>query len=347
VGLRHEFVVELLRNSTPSRGAARPHCNSTPSRGATRPHYSATLRFARVTVLLLDGYYATILRLGGSTMRYAICNETFVDWPFDRAFAVARACGYTGIEFAPFTINADATAISATRRREIREQLAAAGMEAVGLHWLLAKTQGYYLTSPDPLVRGRTSAYLEELARLCADLGGTIMVLGSPQQRNLLPGVTHAAAMDYAADVLRTVCPTLEQLGVTIAVEPLGPQEGDFLRTAASGVELIGKVSSPQVQLHLDVKAMSSEPFAVADTIRRFAPWMVHFHANDPNRRGPGMGEVDFVPIFKALHDVGYAGWVSVEVFEYEYPSGLEGLANDSIAYMKRCDATLGWNLPK
>ena len=82
-------------------------------------------------------------------MKFAICNETFQDWPFDEAFAFAAECGYTGIEIAPFTIAELATDISAGRREEVRRQADAAGLQIVGLHWLLAKTQGLYLTSPD------------------------------------------------------------------------------------------------------------------------------------------------------------------------------------------------------
>jgi sugar phosphate isomerase/epimerase len=268
-------------------------------------------------------------------MKFAICNETFKEWPFDRAFAFARECGYTGIELAPFTIHTNAYEISRERRAEVRHQAAAAGLEVVGLHWLLAFTEGYYLTSPDPAVRQRTSAYLAELARLCRDVGGKIMVLGSPKQRNLLPGVTHDQALDYAADVIRRALPVLAECGVVLAVEPLGPVEGDFLVTAAAGVQLIERVDSPQCRLHLDVKAMSTEQQPIADLIREHARWLVHFHANDPNRRGPGMGSVDFLPIFAALRDIDYRGWVSVEVFDYT--PGVETLARDSIAYMQRC----------
>jgi sugar phosphate isomerase/epimerase len=124
----------------------------------------------------------------------------------------------------------------------------------------------------------------------------------------------------------------LEKLGVQIAIEPLGREEGNFLNTAADARQLQAMIDSPQVQLHLDVKAMSDEPTPTPQIIRDNADAMIHFHANDANRQGPGMGEVDFVPIFQALRDVGYQGWVSVEVFDYS--PGIETLVRESMANM-------------
>ena len=81
---------------------------------------------------------------------------------------------------------------------------------------------------------------------------------------------------------------------------------------------------------------MSTESMPIGDIIRSSESWLVHFHANDPNRRGPGMGSVDYLPIFSALKAISYEGWVSVEVFDYS--PGIEKLAGDSIAYLKDVD---------
>jgi len=268
-------------------------------------------------------------------MKFAICNELFQDWPFDKAFAFTRECGYTGIELAPFTVGSDASSISPSKRQDIRQQAQAAGLDVVGLHWLLAKTNGYYLTSPDAMVRRNTADYLAELARLCADVGGKIMVLGSPQQRNLLPDVTHEEALKFAADVISAAVPTLADQDVTLALEPLGPAEGDFLRTAVSATKLMDMVDSPYVRLHLDVKAMSTEEIEIPMIIEQNADRVVHFHANDPNLLGPGMGDVDFTPILATLTRIDYQGWVSVEVFD-DTP-GIEKIARESISYMQGC----------
>ncbi len=272
-------------------------------------------------------------------MKYAICNETFVDWPFDEAFAKAREVGYTGIEIAPFTLKPgtstiDVRDISDQQRSEVRQQAADAGLEVIGLHWLLAKTEGYYLTSPDTAVRQRTTEYFKTLAQFCRDLGGSVMVLGSPQQRNLLPDVSCAEAMQYAAEVLRAAMPTFSDCDVTLALEPLSPNEGDFLLTAESAIELATQIDSPQCRLHLDTKAMSSEAKPIPEIIRESRPWLAHFHANDPNLLGPGMGDLDFKPILAVLKEIDYQGWVSVEVFDYS--PGPEVIAKQSLEYMRK-----------
>ena len=266
-------------------------------------------------------------------MKYAICNETFGDWPLEKALQFAVDQGYSGWEVAPFMLTDDIFTYDAQQRSAYRSAVEKSGMPIVGLHWLLAKTTGLHLTTMNRDVRAKTTQYISELARLCRDLGGKIMVLGSPQQRNLDEGQSMDQAMENAAEVLRGAVPILEECDVQIALEPLGPQEGDFLNTAAEARQLQAMINSSNVALHLDVKAMSSEPTPIPQLIRDNADAMIHFHANDANRRGPGMGEIDFVPIFQALKDIQYTGWVSVEVFDYD--PGIECLVTESMSNMK------------
>ena len=275
-------------------------------------------------------------------MKFALCNEMFEAWnssrgfDFFRVFEYIKKCGYAGVEIAPFTIEKDAFHISAARRTEIRRFAEKTDLEITGLHWLLAKTEGYYLTSPDAVIRQKTADYFMELIRLCADLGGHFMVLGSPLQRNILPNVTRNQAFDYAAEILQKLVPMLEQCDVQIALEPLAPKETNFLTTAADCIRLIEQVGAPnKVALHLDCKAMSSEEIAISELIRVNKESMIYFHMNDPNLQGPGFGELDFVPIMDALLDVGYTGWASVEPFDYT--PGVEMLAEKSLAHMKHC----------
>ena len=110
------------------------------------------------------------------------------------------------------------------------------------------------------LFGGRRPTISASLRQLCCDLGGAILVLGSPQQRNLVAGIASQKGMAYAADVIQRVLPTLERTGTVLAVEPLSPAEGKFLCTAAEGRELVRRVGSNHCRLHLDCKAMASEP---------------------------------------------------------------------------------------
>jgi len=268
-------------------------------------------------------------------IQLGICNELFVDWPLADVCEAVKGLGYAGLELAPFTLAPTIRDLSASQRSEIRRTVADSGLATIGLHWLLAKTEGLYLTSPDRAVRCRTGEYLRDLAVATRDLGGELMVFGSPKQRDLLPGVAFEDAMGYAEEVFAAVLPTLDETGVTLCLEPLAPSETDFLTTIAQANALIGRLDHPRFKLHMDVKAQSGDPDgSVPDLIRRHAASAAHFHAQDVNLRGPGMGDVDFGPIMKALVESGYDRWVSVEVFDYTPDA--RTIAAESIACLRR-----------
>ena len=268
-------------------------------------------------------------------IQLGICNELFEGWDLARVCRFVREVGYDGIELAPFTLAERITDLAADQRRAIRATIDDSGLQLIGLHWLLARTEGFYLTSPDPSVQQATGEYLLALATATRDLGGTLMVLGSPQQRNLLPGVSFEQAIEHATRTLAIVLPQLDDLNVDLCLEPLGPVETDFLNTCEQTVAWVERVGQPRLKLHMDVKAQSTESGrTVPDLITQYASRAGHFHAQDPNRLGPGMGPVDFGPILRSLVASGYDRWVSVEVFDFS--PGPERIARESFACLTR-----------
>ncbi len=266
-------------------------------------------------------------------MKFAVCNEIFQGWNIEDIFIRAAQLGYAGVEIAPFTLVNAVGDLSAAQRQHLRDAAARAGVAIVGLHWLLVKPEGLYLNHPEPALRARTANYFVELVDCCADLGGTILVVGSPKQRNVLPGVTCGQAWAWAAATFRDAVKRAEDRGVTLCLEPLAPEETNFINTAAEAIAFTQAFNSPRFKIILDVKAMCAEAQPIPQIIRATWPHFAHFHANDRNRKGPGFGDVDFQPIAAALRAVGYKGFVSVEVFEFA--EGAETIAAKSLACLR------------
>ncbi len=266
-------------------------------------------------------------------MQFGICNEIFQGWSLDDTFAYAKNAGYDLVEIAPFTIAKSVTDISATERQKIREGAARAGIGISGLHWVLVQAEGKYLTHPDASIRKETSGYFAELVNCCADLGGTRIIVGSPKQRNVMDGVRHEQAWEWATDVFRDAVKRAEDRGVVICFEPLAPSETNFVNTAEEGRKFAAQFASSAMSIILDVKAMSSEAKPIPQIIKESAGQFEYFHANDVNLKGPGFGDVDFHPIAAALREVGYNGTVSVEVFKFE--EGPEVISTQSRNYLK------------
>lgn len=252
--------------------------------------------------------------------KLAICNEIWGDRPIEEVFATAAEMGYDGVEIAAFTLADSVEDIDAHRRKAIAASAKDAGIEIVGLHWLLAAPKGLHITTPDDTVRQRTVDYLKRLVDFCADLGGTIMIFGSPNQRNVEPPNTLKAARARWIEGLRDVAPVCRSRGVTLCIEALSPAETNIILTVDEAVAMADETDAPGIDIMIDVKAMASMPDGVVGTIKKHGARAKHFHANDPTKHGPGMGDdpADFKPILASLAETGFDGWVSVEPFIYE-----------------------------
>ena len=269
-------------------------------------------------------------------MRLALCNEVLQPLPFEQQCAVAAALGYDGLEVAPFTLAANPLELSDAQAREFARIAQSHGLAITGLHWLLVAPAGLSIVSADAALRRRTADAMVRLVGLCAAMGGRYLVHGSPKQRSVPPGESREAALERARECLAQAARAAEQNGVTYCVEPLARAETDLINTVAEAVQLVDDIGSPALRTMIDCSAAGqAEAEPVAELIERWWPTgkLAHVQLNDPNRRGPGQGEMKFAPILEALRKIGYDGVLAVEPFDY-VPDGA-GCAARAIGYLR------------
>ena len=269
-------------------------------------------------------------------MRIALCNEVLAGMPLERQCEYAARLGYDGLEIAPFTLSDTPEKISTAEAARIRRVVESSGLVVTGLHWLLIKPDGLSLTDPDATLRKRTLDVMIHLIGLCAELGGSVLVHGSPKQRQTAQGETHATAFARLQDAMAQAALTAARTGVVYCIEPLSKRETSLVNTIAEAAELVRAIDHPNFRTMIDCSAAGqSEAESIPDLIDRWLPTglIAHLQVNDPNRRGPGQGEMKFAPILAALKRQNYAGTIAVEPFDYS-PDG-EGVAAFSVGYLR------------
>ncbi len=276
-------------------------------------------------------------------MKISICNELFQGWPIARVFDYAARLGYWGVELAPFTLAESVTDISMAERGRIAKAAQSAGVEIVGLHWLLVKPEGLYINHPDGEVRKRTQNYLKELIRFCGDLGGKVLVHGSPKQRTVQEGWDPSDAWKRARETFEVCAAASEREGILYCLEPLSRAETNFINTVEEALRMVREVGHPNLRITFDCRSASTTedaPLPQALSTVLGSGNLGHVHINDPNGRGPGFGELEFSPVLKTLIDGSYQGYVSVEVFDFE--PNPETIASRSMGYLHGICEALG-----
>ena len=242
-------------------------------------------------------------------MKISLCNEVLGAMRFEEQCELAARLGYDGLEIAPYTLGETLEMINAMEARRLRGVVESCGLVVTGLHWLLVRPAGLSLTDPDPAVRARTLEVVKRLIALCAELGGSVLVHGSPKQRAVAPGESLATAKGRLSEFLAAAAQVAAEYGVTYCIEPLGRAETPLINTVAEAAEIVRAIDNPALRTMIDCSAAgSTEAQPVPELIDTWLPTglIAHIQVNDPNRRAPGQGEMRFAPIFAALRRNGY-----------------------------------------
>ena len=269
-------------------------------------------------------------------MEFALCNEVLAPLPFAEQCRIAAALGYAGLEVAPYTVCDDPAAMSDAEAIASRRIAGDHGLVITGLHWLLVKPAGLSITTSDAAVHAQTVTFMRRLCELCAAMDGSYLVHGSPKQRLIAQGESKEAALARARDAFAAAGEAAQANGVIYCIEPLSSDQTPLINTVAEAAAIVRDINNPHLRTMIDTSSAGlAETEAVAELIARWLPTGLigHVQLNDPNRRGPGQGTMQFGPILKALVGAGFRGMPAVEPFEY-VPDGM-GSAAHAIGYLR------------
>jgi sugar phosphate isomerase/epimerase len=269
-------------------------------------------------------------------MKISLCNEVLRDFDFRQQCVFARDLGFDGLEIAPFTLAENPCELKESTIREFRKIAEDNGVRITGLHWLLITPEGLSITSPDQSIRRKTLDIIRCLVDLCAGLGGSVLIHGSPKQRMIGDNDNRQSAEQRAVELFSRVADEAAAAGVTYCIEPLTQKETNFINTLEEAVQLVRIIDKPSFRTMLDTKAArGAEKDPIPLLIERWVPTRVvaHVHLNDRNLRAPGQGDDQFTPVLKALLENHYSGILAVEPFDY-FPNGLCSAAR-SIGYLR------------
>jgi sugar phosphate isomerase/epimerase len=248
----------------------------------------------------------------------------------------AADLGFHGLEVAPFTLSESPHLLERKTRSEYRRIAESEGIQITGLHWLLLAPEGLSVTSRDNGVRERTLDVIRGLIELCADLGGEVLIHGSPKQRMIEDGDDREEAVGRAQELFASAAEAAEQSDVVYCIEALNKAETNYINSIDESVDLVRHIGNPAFRTMLDTKAaLITETESVPALLDRWLPtgMIAHIHVNDSNLRAPGQGEVRFASVFSSLVRNEYKGVVGVEPFDY-FPDGKTAAAR-AIGYIQ------------
>jgi len=219
----------------------------------------------------------------------------------------AKAAGFDYVELATSEI----AGLSDAGFEQAAARIRQVGLPVPAMNLFLPAT--LKVTGPD-IDRDQQMAYVNKAFARLERIGTTIVVFGSGGARQVPAGFSKDEATAQLVEFGRRIAPEARARGITVAIEPLRPEETNIVNSAAEGLALVEAIADPNFQLMVDFYHLASvkeDPSIIV----RARGHIRHLHMANPEGRvfPRGSAEYDYAPFFAALRQIGYDGRISVE----------------------------------
>ena len=255
-------------------------------------------------------------------MKKGISIWAFSDRNYQKCFQLAEICGYDGIELSFDEEGLISPDFSLAGLSEIRNMAERCGLSlyslASGLYW------NYSLTSDDPEIRRKAEFLVKRQLDAAAILGcDTILILPGMVSGlgPLDPIVPYEVVSERSLETLSRLAIYAEQNQVKIGIENVWNK---FLLSPLEMRDFIDKIDNKWIGAYFDVGNVVRDGYP-EQWIRILGKRIVKVHFKDYKRSVGTLdgfvellaGDVNFDAVMEALHEIGYDGWITAEIFPY------------------------------
>ena len=273
-------------------------------------------------------------------MKLAFSTNAYLNYSFAETCDRLAKIGYAGVEIMADVPHARPAYLLPSHKAAIREalatnKLAVSNVNAFMMHAVNDRRQKYWHPSwiePDANYRQVRIDHTTRALTLAAELGAPCITTepGGP-----LEGRPWGECLKLFVEMLKPVVAHAEKVGVPLLIEP----EPDLLiETADQYLEFARHFDSPYLGLNFDIGHFYCVKDDPAATVRKLAPLIHHVHLEDiaatriHHHLIPGEGVIDFHGTLAALKEVGYAGWVTIELYTcHENPDEAATVARERV----------------
>jgi fructoselysine 3-epimerase len=272
------------------------------------------------------------MKLSFNTWVYSSFPVWVPAYPLPETIRRLARIGYDGIEIGATAPHAYPDYLDAAARREIKACLDDNGIRLSSMLPAPGGGPGFNVSSPLEAERRNAIDQYIKVAELCSQWGGETLLYVAGWQ---IYGTPAEQAWDWSRSALQTIARRAADVGVTVAVEPT-PTDSNLVESCDDAMRMMREAGEANVKLMFDTIHALYRNEVPTDYVYRMGKDLRHVHLADANRDAPGpAGKVDYVGLVQALKDVGFDGYLTMEIGFNRRDVDPDAVARGAYSYLK------------